>query len=204
MPDRGSRRSWCGAGASSPRTSGWRQGLQRPHARRRGKCLAGRPLLTGRFARFRQFYRPGLLLSSVDFEKAGPVVTAGEAISGAPDGEFLVAGAHEGLARPLATPVIVDRVDIIEARREIPAKQCFTITCGKVPPTLSDPTLAILVADCDADAALAEVAKAKIGGCRRRHQRRHGCKPKAQQTRAQQGGAPVRDMVAHRRRRSMP
>src|SRR5262249_53323172 len=143
-------------------------------------------LLTGRFARLGQLYSPGLLLPGVDFEKAGPVVAAGEAVSGAPDGEFLVARAHEGSARPLAAAVIVDRIDIIETRREISAKQRFAIACGNVPPALGRPTLAILVAERDTNSALGQVADAKIGGCRRRSQRRHGCKRKGQQTRTQE------------------
>src|SRR5215469_516271 len=97
MPDQASRRSWCGAAVSSHLTSSRRQRLQRPRAGQ-PKGFAGRTLLAGRFARLGQLHRPGLLLSGIDLEKAGPVVAAGETIPGAPDGELLVACTHEGLA----------------------------------------------------------------------------------------------------------
>ena len=56
------------------------------------------------------------LLAGVDLEEAGAVEAARQAILGALDGEFLVARAHEGLAGPFAAAVVVDRVDVIEAR----------------------------------------------------------------------------------------
>ena len=43
-------------------------------------------------------------------------IAARQAILGAADGEFLVARAHEGVAGPFAAAVVIDRVDVIEAR----------------------------------------------------------------------------------------
>src|SRR5579884_2321334 len=145
--------------------------------------------------RLRQLHRPGLLIPGVDFEKAGPLIAASETISRAADREFLVARAHEGLARPLAAAIIVDRIDIIKSRREISAQQRLAIAGSKVPPAFRRPSLAVFVAERDADSALGEVANAEIGGGWRRHQRRHSCKPEAQQARAQGSGqtSPAQD-----------
>src|SRR5215470_15423030 len=146
MPDRGLRQSSCDAAASSCKTSGWGQRLQRPRAGRGHGRLTRKALLPGRFAGLGQLHRPRLLLAGIDFEKAGPVEAASEAVAGATDGEFFVAGAHERLARPFAATVIIDRIDIIKARRQIAAKQRLAVTCRKVPPAFGRPTLAVFVA----------------------------------------------------------
>src|SRR5262252_1716082 len=170
MPDQESRQSLCDAAASSCKTSGWGQRLQRPRAGRRHGRLAGYALLPGCFAGLGQLHCPGLLLAGIDFEKAGPVEATSEAVSGAPYSEFLVARAHERLARPFAATVIIDRIDIIEARSKVAAKQRLAVTCRKVPPAFGRPTLAVLVAQRDADATFREVADTEISSRGRRHQ----------------------------------
>jgi len=93
-----------------------------------GYWLAGRTLpLLSSLAGFGELHRPGLLLARIDLEKAGAVEPAGKAVAGTPDGEFLVAGAHEGLPRPFAAAVIIDRIDIIKPRRERSAQQRLTV-----------------------------------------------------------------------------
>src|SRR6185437_12102138 len=54
-------------------------------------CLIGR---------FRQLHRPRRLVARINFEEAGAVVTAREAVLGAPNREFLFPRAHEGLTGP--------------------------------------------------------------------------------------------------------
>jgi len=49
------------------------------------------------FIGFGQLHGPGTLLAGIDFEKAGPIETARQAILGALDGELIVARTHEGL-----------------------------------------------------------------------------------------------------------
>src|SRR5579871_4056246 len=161
--DQASRRSWCGAFSSSRRIS-LRQCLQRPRRTGQRTERLARALL--RFSRFGQLDRPGLLLPGVHLEKAGAVKAPGEAISGAPDGEFLVARAHEGLARPFAAAVVVNRVDVVGTRREISTQQRFAIARPYVPPSLGRPAFAVLVANCNADSALGQVAHSKISGSR--------------------------------------
>ena len=62
---------------------------------------------------FGQLHGPCSLFAGVDFEEPGAVVAARQAILGALDGEFLVTRTHEGLSRPFAAAVIVERVDVI-------------------------------------------------------------------------------------------
>src|SRR5437867_6364779 len=105
MPDQESRRSWCGAAVSfallrQAREGGWRHALW--------QLL----LLPGLVGRFGELHSPGALLRGVDLEEAGAVISAREAVLDAFDGEFLVAGTHEGLARPFAAAIVVDRIDI--------------------------------------------------------------------------------------------
>ena len=69
------------------------------------------------FAGFGQLHGPGALLAGVDLEEAGAVEAARQAILGALDGEFLVARAHEGLSRPLAAAVVIERVDVVDTAR---------------------------------------------------------------------------------------
>src|SRR5918993_3589477 len=73
----------------------------------------------GRPAGVAELDRPALLLAGVDLEEAVAVEAAGEAVLDAADRELALAGAHEGAAAPLAAAVVIDRVDIVEARREL-------------------------------------------------------------------------------------
>src|SRR5258707_15498573 len=111
MPDQESRRSWCGAAVSFRLLGcGWKAG-GRPRLR---QLLL--PRLVGRFG---ELHGPGALLRGIDLEEAGAVISAREAVLDVLDGEFLVAGAHEGLARPFAAAVVVDRIDIVVTRDEL-------------------------------------------------------------------------------------
>src|SRR5712692_8965251 len=125
-----------------------------------------RPLrrLLGRLG---ELHRPRTLLAGVHLEEPGLLEAAGEAVLDAADGELLVARAHEGLPRPFAAAVVVDRVDIIEAGDERALEQRVAAARRQVPPPLGGPAVAVLVADGDADAASGVVAEAEIG--RHRH-----------------------------------
>ena len=92
---------------------------------RRVRPFPGFPAPAARllFAGFGQLHGPGALLAGVDLEEAGAVETARQAILGALDGEFLVARAHEGLSRPLAAAVVIERIDIIEPCDQRAAQQ---------------------------------------------------------------------------------
>ena len=76
-------------------------------------------LLRRLLGRFGELHGPGALLAGVDLEEAGAIIAAREAVLDAADGEFLVARAHEGLARPFAAAVVVDRIDIVKARDKL-------------------------------------------------------------------------------------
>src|SRR5216684_3175108 len=80
--------------------------------RRRDARLQGR--LRGELGRFGELHGPRRLLGGIDLEKPGAVEAAREAIGCALDGELLLAGAHESLARPFAAVIIIDRIDVIE------------------------------------------------------------------------------------------
>ena len=109
-------------------------------ARRRQHRRAGRqrPLLR-RFGGLGELHRPGALLAGVDLEEAGAVEAARQAILRAADGEFLVARAHEGLAGPFAAAVVVDRVDVIEARDQRALEQGLAGARRQVPPAFGGP-----------------------------------------------------------------
>src|SRR5262249_57150984 len=99
----------------------------------------GRRRLPGRtgalaLAGLGQLHRPGLLLAGVDLEEAGAVEAAREAIPGATDGELLFAGAHEGLARPLAAMIVIHRINVIEPCRQRPPQQRVAIAPRHAPP----------------------------------------------------------------------
>ena len=111
------------------------------------------------------------LLAGVDLEEAGAVVAARQAVLDALDGEFLVARAHEGLAGPFAAAVVVDRVDIIEARDQRALEQRLAGARRQVPPAFGDQPVGVLVADRDADAAAGVVAEPEVGQRRRRRAR---------------------------------
>ena len=115
------------------------------------------------FRAFGQLHRPGALLAGVDLEEAGAVETARQAILGALDGEFLVARTHEGLSRPFAAAVVVERVDVIEPCDQRAAQQGLAAARGHVPPALGGPALGVLVAERDADPARRVVAEPEIG-----------------------------------------
>src|ERR1700677_971024 len=107
-PGRVWRRSWCGADASSRGVPGQRR-RRGPRTRGRAGRLAGRNRPLRRLAGLGELHRPGLLFAGIDLEEAGAVESAGKAIAGTPDGELLVARAHEGGPRPFAAAIIVDR-----------------------------------------------------------------------------------------------
>ena len=128
---------------------------------RRARCQ--RPLLRP-FGGVGELHRPGALLAGVDLEEAGAVEAARQAILGALDGEFLVARAHEGLARPFAAAVVVDRVDVIEARDQRSLEHGLAGARRQIPPAFGDPAaVGVLVADRDADPAAGVVAQMEIG-----------------------------------------
>src|SRR4051812_17288603 len=126
MQVRASPRFWSGGVVSLNFSSGsWRYGLRRCAGRRgrrratrgrttRGRCTDGSGAAR-RFTRFGQLHGPGPLFAGIDFEEAGAVIAARQAILGAADREFLVARAHESLSRPFAATVIVDRIDVIKS-----------------------------------------------------------------------------------------
>ena len=140
-------------GAGRPRG---RRRLQHRHARlqRLHRHLIGR---------FGELDRPRRLVAGVDLEEAGAVVAARQTIVGAADGELLVARAHEGLARPFAAAIVVERVDVIEAGDQRAAQHGFAAAGGQVPPALGGPAFVLLVADRDPDPAAGVVAEAEIG-----------------------------------------
>src|SRR5262249_20586560 len=169
MPARASQRSWSGAAVASvlasgrrrscgcgPR-SGWGGGCRRRRRRTRLQRLLRR--LLGRFG---ELHRPRRLLAGVDLEEAGTVVAAREAVVGALDGEYLIQRAHEGLARPLAAAVIIDRVDVIEPRDQRAAQQRLAAPRTQIPPAFSGPRIVFFIADRDTDPARGVVAEPKI------------------------------------------
>ena len=131
------------------------------------------------FAGFGQLHGPGALFAGIDLEEAGAVETARQAILSALDGEFLVARAHEGLSRPLAAAVIIERVDVIISRDQRALQQGFATARGHVPPTLGGPALGILVAQRNTHPARRVVAKAEV--------RRGGVVPQAHHHKHQRG-----------------
>src|SRR5205085_10449921 len=175
MPDRGSRRSWCGAGVSFgrlPRLDLRRAGRRRWDQRR----VLRQRLLRRLLGRLGELHGPGALLAGVDLEKAGAVIAARQTILDALDGELLVARAHEGLAGPFAAAVVVDGENVIEARDQRPLYQRLAAACGEIPPALRRPAFGILVADGDADPAPGIVAEAEVR--RRRSRETDHCKRK--------------------------
>src|ERR1700752_2752721 len=155
MRDQESRRSWCGAAVSFRLL--WKAGD-------RGRRDTPRQLLPRLLGRFRELHGPGALLGGIDLEEAGTVITTREAVLDALDGEFLVACAHEGLARPFAATVVVDRIDIIETRDELTFHQGFAFSCWQVPPALGGPAFGLLVTNRDADPAPGVVAEPEVSG----------------------------------------
>ena len=73
-----------------------------------------------------------------------------------------VARAHEGASAPFAAAVVVDRVDVVEARRQRPFSKGLAGAGVEVPPALRDPALRVAVAEGDADPARGHVAQAQI------------------------------------------
>ena len=145
-----------------------------------GCCKPARPVAPRRSRRHRrnglalfgQLQRPVLLFDGVDLEEAGAVIAAREAVLDAADGEFALARAHEGLARPFAALVVVDRVDVIEARDQRPADQRLAGIGADGPPAFGGPASLVLVADRDPDPARGAVAQAEIGERLQRPQQR--------------------------------
>ena len=137
-------------------------GLACPGRARAAPCSACPARAARLLVGFGQLHGPGALLAGIDLEEAGAVKAARQAILGALDGEFLVARAHEGLSRPFAAAVVVERVDIIEACDQRAAQQGLAAARGHVPPALGGPALGILVAERDADAAGGVVAETEV------------------------------------------
>src|SRR5919107_4743564 len=84
--------------------------------------------------RFGQLDRPALLSPGIDFEEAAAIEAPGEAILRAANGEFPLARAHEGASAPLAAPVVIDGVHIIESPGELPLEKGFAPARRQVPP----------------------------------------------------------------------
>src|ERR1700733_9860657 len=144
-----------------------RRGLRRRGRRGRGRpdrgsgrrgSAHGRRFLYGLLARFGQLHGPGALFAGIDLEKAGAVVTAGQAIADAADRKFLVAGAHIGFAHPFAAAIIIDGVDIIITGDKAAFEHRLATACRQVPPAFRGPALPVLVADGDTDPARRVVA----------------------------------------------
>src|SRR6185295_3365119 len=113
---------------------GWRQtrsvrriGQARdPAGTARSHCSRNsRHALRGLLVGFGQLHGPRSLFACVDLEEPGAVVAAGQTILGTLDGEFLVTRTHEGLSRPFAAAVIVERVNVIVTGDKSSAQQCL-------------------------------------------------------------------------------
>src|SRR2546428_494367 len=166
MRGRGSRRAWSGADVASVAASrrrcwrGWsarsRRGLKHRNARLQGLhgCLVGR---------FGELDGPGRLVAGIDLEKAGAIIAAREAIVRTADGELLFPRAHECLAGPFSAAVIVDRIDVIEARNERAPQHGLAAAGGSVPPAFGGPAFVLLVPDRDAEPVAGIVAEAEFG-----------------------------------------
>src|SRR5262249_57281011 len=116
-------------------------------------------------ARFGELHGPVGLIAGVDLEEAGAVITMRQAVAdtGA-NHEFLVARAHECLARPLAAAVVVDRIDVVVARRQrAPQDDLASAAARQIPPPFGGPPILVLVADGHPDPAGRVVADAEIG-----------------------------------------
>src|SRR5580692_10607755 len=98
-------------------------------------------VLRGLLARFRELDGPGPLLAGIHFKEAGAVVAAGKAIANAADGELLVAGAHEGRSHPFTAAVVVDGVDIVEARDKVTLEHGLAAAGRQVPPAFGGPAV---------------------------------------------------------------
>src|SRR5262249_56579055 len=97
-------------------------------------------------ARFGELHRPVGLLAGVDLEEAGAIIAVRQTVADAADQEFLVARAHEGLARPFAAAVVVDRVDVVVARRQRAAQDDLAAAAARQgPPPLGGPAVPALV-----------------------------------------------------------
>src|SRR5829696_8128852 len=123
----------------------------------------GRGGRASRPARIGELDRPALLLAGVDLDEAVAVEAAREAVLDAADRELALPGAHEGAAGPFAAAVVVDRIDIVEPRREEALEQRLAAPRRDVPPALRHPALLVAVSDRDADPARRQVAHAQIG-----------------------------------------
>jgi hypothetical protein len=130
-----------GAGVSStfsfrrrPVTRGW--GWRRQwRARSRAKRL---------FIRLGELYGPGTLFASIDFEESCPFIASREAVVDAPNGELLVLRAHEGLSRPFAAALIVERVDVVKARHQRAAQQGLAAAAERFhQPSVVQPSLSL-------------------------------------------------------------
>src|SRR4029450_2250108 len=99
----------------------------------------------------------------VDLEKSGAIIAAREAIVGAADGELFFPRAHEGLTGPFAAAIVVDGVDIVEARNQRAPQHGLAAAGGDVPPPLGRPALVLFISDRDPDPIAGIVAKAEVG-----------------------------------------
>jgi hypothetical protein len=152
------------------------------------------------FVGFGQLHGPGSLFAGVDLEEAGAVEAARQAILGALDGEFLVTRTHEGLSRPFAAAVIVERVDIIEPCDKRSAQQRLATARGHVPPALGGPALGVLVAQRDADPARSVVAEPEIRRRRTVPQAHHRKRQHRHQAGGQasgEGGMKAENLLGH-------
>src|SRR3569833_280361 len=110
--------SWFGC-----RRRAWRRTWRRsPLRSRQARHIAARSdrawnaryaLLRRLFVGFGELHGPGPLVTGIHLEEAGAIEAARQAVFGTLDGNFLVARAHEGLTRPLAAAVIIERIDVI-------------------------------------------------------------------------------------------
>src|SRR5262249_58342500 len=118
MRGRGSRRSWSGADVASVaasrrrcwrgRSARSRRSLKHRNARlqRLHGCLVGR---------FGELDGPGRLGAGIDFEKAGAIIAAREAIVSTADGELLFPRKPEKLAGTISPAVDRNRIHVMVA-----------------------------------------------------------------------------------------
>src|SRR4051812_8515807 len=139
MPARASPRSWRAGAVSSRGPRRWLPGAAAALCRTRiGLQRARRSLLR----RLGELHRPGALLAGVDFKETGALKPASEAILDTADRELLVARAHEGFSGPLAAAIVVDRIDVIEARDKRATQNGLAGARGKIPPAFGGPYFA--------------------------------------------------------------
>src|SRR5690606_14188936 len=94
-----------------------------------------------------------------DLEEAGLEIAAALTVFEAANGEELVSGAHDRGAAPRAAIVVVDGVDVVVPRHQLPGQQGLATVRLDVPPALARPAGLVLVAQRHPDLAVGVVAQ---------------------------------------------